>query len=132
MSNYNRTIVYVSEGTHPVGTVDCTQTGVTLLTRTRETTLQFHPLQIFIKVFGAANIDTPAVVNIGTNAPDYNNIVDGISLQGPNRTFQVGQADLAVLNNLPSDTDININVVTAATGTNPNLNIRAAVEGLEL
>lgn len=132
MPNYTRTLVYLSEGTPPTGNVDLTQTGVTLLTRTRVTELQFHPLRAFVKVFGAQNIDTPATVNIGTNGPNYNNIVTGLSIPGVNKTFQVPEASLAVLNQLPSDTDININVTTAATGTNPVLKLRAGVEGVEV
>lgn len=130
MSNYTRTLVYLSEGTHPEGTVDCTQTGVTLLTRTRVSTdIQFHPLDVFIKVFGANGVTSPAVINIGTNSPDFNNIVDGQSIDGPNRTFNVTTA-LAALNQLPIDVDININVVTAATAT--SLNIRAGIIGVEV
>lgn len=133
MSNYTRTLVYLSEGTHPDGTVDCTQTGATLLTRTRPATTsgaQFNPLQVFIKVFGVNNVTVPASVNIGTNGPDFNNIVDGQAIDGPARMMQVTAAMATPLNQLPVDTDIMISVVTAATAT--SLNIRAGIIGVEV
>lgn len=133
MSNYTRTLVYLSEGVHPTNTVDCTQTGTTLLTRTRPATssgAQFNPLQVFIKVFGVTSVTAPATISIGTNSPNFNNIVDGQSIDGPARMLQVTSAMATPLNQLPVDTDIMINVTTAATAT--SLNIRAGVIGVEV
>ena len=131
MSNYTRTLVYLSEGVHPTNTVDCTQTGTTLLTRTQTATesgAQFNPLQVFIKIFGVNGVTVPAVISIGTNDPDFNNIVDGQTIDGPARMMQVTAAMATPLNQLPVDTDIMINVTTAATAT--SLNLRAGVIGI--
>lgn len=132
MSNYNRSFFALSEFT-----VNGTVIGNTLLTRTRLTEggLQFHPLTGFIKVINAANIQSGAVINIGTNSPNFNNIVNGLTLIGPARTLRIPDAALAVLQQLPIDTDINIRVVTAATptpGQTVILTFRAGIEGLEL
>jgi hypothetical protein len=132
MSNYNRSFYALSEGNANGAVV-----GNYLLTRTRvsEGALQFHPLGGFVKVITAANIQTGATVNIGTNSPNFNNIVNGMTVNGPARTFSIPAAALAVLQQLPIDTDINIRVATAATptaGQTVTLTFRAAIEGLEL
>jgi hypothetical protein len=131
MSNYNRTFVALSEGNANGASV-----GNTLLTRTRIADgLQFHPLRAFIKVINAANIQNGAVINIGTNSPNFNNIVNGLTLIGPARTFTVPAASMATLQQLAEDTDINIRVATAATptaGQTVTLTFRAGIEGIEV
>ena len=128
MSNYTRTLVYLSE-TNCNGAA----TGNTLLTRTRisESGQQFHPFQVFCKVITATNVTVGATINVGTNSPNFDNIVVAQLIADPARTFEL-TALASVLTQLPADTDINIRVVTAATGASPVLTFRVAIIGLEV
>lgn len=129
MANYTRTLVYLSEGN-----VDGEVVGNTLLTRTRlsEGSLQFHPFQVFCKVITATNITVGATINVGTNSPNFNNIISGQVVTGPARTFQF-TALANPLTQLPVDTDINVRVTTAATGGGSlALIFRVAIIGLEV
>lgn len=42
----------------------------------------FHPLLVTARILTQANILTPATINIGTNSPNFNNIVNGQQLGG--------------------------------------------------
>lgn len=107
--------------------------GNTLLTRTRlsEGALQFHTFQVFCKVISAANITVGATINVGTNSPNFNNIVNGQVVAGPARTFEI-TALANPLTQLPVDTDIMVRVTNAATGGGAVLTFRVAIIGLEV
>lgn len=127
MSNYTRTLVYLSE-TNANGAA----VGNTLLTQTRlSDTVQFHPFQVFCKVVTATNVAVGATINVGTNSPNFDNIVVGQLVAGPARTFQF-TALANPLAQIPIDADINIRVTTAATGASPVLTFRLAIIGVEV
>jgi hypothetical protein len=128
MASYTRTLVYLSEGN-----VNGVAVGNTLLTRTRlsEGALQFHPFQVFCKVITATNVSVGATINVGTNSPNFNNIISGQVVAGPARTFEF-TALANPLTQLPIDTDINVRVTNAATGASPVLTFRVAIVGLEV
>lgn len=127
MSNYTRTLVYLSE-TNANGAA----VGNTLLTRTRlSDTVQFHPFQVFCKVVTATNVAVGATISVGSNSPNFDNIVVGQVVAGPARTFEFS-ALANPLTQIPIDADINIRVTTAATGASPVLTFRVAIIGVEV
>lgn len=127
MSNYTRTLVYLSESN-----VNGVAVGNTLLTRTRlSDAIQFHPFEVFCKVINAANISVGATINVGTNSPNFDNIISGQVIAGPARTFQL-TALANPLTQLPIDADINVRVVNAATGAGAVLTFRVAIIGVEV
>lgn len=78
MANYTRTIVYVSE----TG-VDATVSGSTLITQTRDTEgPRFYALDVRVATTQSVNVQTPAVISIGTNSPNFNNICSNQSVSG--------------------------------------------------
>src|SRR5687767_7732185 len=106
MSNYTRTIVYYSENNH-----DGTQTGATLITQTKEGDLDLYVMGAAVAIVDEEHVLTPCVVSIGTNSPDYNNIVSVQSIGGIS-----GCLPLPVINNniqIPPETDIYLKVNTA-------------------
>ena len=128
MSNYTRTLVYLGESN-----VNGVVLGNTLLTRTRDAEggLQFHPFQVFCKVINAVNVAVGATINVGTNSPNFNDIVLGQVVAGPARTFEF-TALANPLVQLLADTDINVRVTAVATGASPILTFRVAIVGLEV
>lgn len=127
MSNYTRTLVYLSEGN-----CNGVATGNTLLTRTRVSdTIQFQPFQVFCRVINATGVTTGATINVGTNSPNFDNIISGQVVAGPARVFQF-TALANPMGQLPIDVDINIRVTTAATGATPTLTFRVAIIGVEV
>lgn len=128
MANYTRTLVYLSEAN-----CNGVAAGNTLLTRTRlsEGSLQFHPFQVFCKVISAVNVSVGATINVGTNSPNFDNIISGQVIAGPARTFQL-TAVANPLTQLPVDADINIRVTTPASGASPVLTFRVAMVGIEV
>lgn len=128
MANYTRLLVYTSESN-----VNGVAVGNTLLTRTRvsEGGQQFNLFLAFCKIINAANISVGATFSVGTNSPNFNNIIPAQTMVGPIRTFQIAtiaNPQLAVA----EDTDINIRVSVAATGGGAVLTFRIALVGIEV
>ena len=129
MSNYTRTIVYMSETT-----VDGTVTGNTLITQSRESQDdRFFALDVRAATTQAVNIQTPPTISIGTNFPALDNICSAQSISGSGgqlRTLTVNPSFTGV----PQLTNIGVKVVTAAVpvpSTTPTLSFRIALVGLE-
>lgn len=128
MSNYTRSIIYLSEGD-----ADGAATGTTLVTQTRDSgEYNFQPLRVQARVTQAQNVLTPAVVSVGTNDPDYNNIVSAKSIGGVLGCISL----LTEANVLTVDpeTDMKVKVNTAAIPvalTTATLDFRLVIEGVE-
>jgi hypothetical protein len=127
MPNYNRTIIYISELD-----IDGTVGGVSFVTRTRLSTdgLVFQPIAAYVRVITAQNVNTPATINVGTNGPNFTNILNGEVVNG--QTGVTAADSLSRPRTLPVDTDINVNVTVPATGTNPTLKFRVMILGVEV
>lgn len=129
MSNYTRTIVYASETA-----VNATVTGNTLITQTRDTGgAKFYAIDVRVATTQSANVQTPAVISIGTNSPNFNNICANQSISatdGVLSTFTVNPAFTGV-NAL---TDIMVRVVTPTVpvgGQTATHRFRVALVGIE-
>lgn len=129
MSNYTRTIVYISE----TG-VDATVSGNTLITQTRDTGgPKFYALDVRVATTQSVNVQTPAVVSIGTNSPNFNNICANQSVSATDGvlvTFSVNGAFTGV-NAL---SDITVRVVTPTVpvgGQTATHRFRVALVGIE-
>ena len=129
MSNYTRSKIYYSEGN-----ADGTQTGTTQITQTTDSgEYNFQPLEVYVQVTQEQNVLTPAVVSIGTNNPDYNNIVSAKSIGGA-----VGMIPLQTESDLLQigpETDIKVKVNTACIPvptTTPTLEFRAIIVGMDI
>jgi hypothetical protein len=129
LSNYTRTIVYVSETA-----VDGTATGNTLITQSRESQLDsFFALDVRAATLQSVNVQTPCTISIGTNFPTLDNICSTQSISGSAgqlRTLTVNPSFTGV----PELTNIGVKVVTAATpvpATTATLTFRIALVGLE-
>lgn len=129
MSLYTRSKIYYSESN-----ADGTETGTTLITQTTDSgEYNFQPLEVYAQVTQEQNVLTPAVVSVGTNNPDYNNIVSAKSIGGA-----VGMIPLQVegdLPQIPGETDIKVKVNSAAVpvpATSPTLEFRIILSGLEM
>lgn len=129
MSNYTRSKIYYSEGN-----ADGTQTGTTHITQTTDSgEYNFQPLEVYVQVTQEQNVLTPAVVSIGTNNPDYNNIVSAKSIGGA-----VGMIPLQIQPNVEQvagETDIKVKVNTACIevpATTPTLEFRVIIVGMDI
>lgn len=127
-SNYSRSKIYYSPGD-----TDGTVTGTSEVTQTSEGELSFQPFEAYVQVTAEENVLTPAVISIGTNSPNYNNIVSGKAIGG-----QVGILPLQVQVNLPviePETDIKVKVNTACVAvplTTPTLLFKVFVSGMDV
>lgn len=128
MSNYTRSIIYLSEGD-----ADGAATGATLITQTRDSgEYNFQPFRVQVRIMQAQNVLTPAVVSVGTNDPDYNNIVSAKSVGGV-----LGCINLLTETNVlavAGETDMKVKVNTAAIPvplTTATLDFRIIIEGVE-
>jgi hypothetical protein len=129
LSNYTRTIVYMSETA-----VDGTLTGNTLITQSRESQLDsFFALDVRAATTQSVNVQTPCTISIGTNFPALDNICSTQSISGiagQLRTLTVNPSFTRV----PELTNIGVKVVAAATpvpSTTPTLSFRIALIGIE-
>lgn len=126
MSNYTRSKIYYSETA-----ADGAQTGVSQVTDTTEQ--NFQPLEAYAHIATEENVAIGAVVSIGTNEPDYNNIVSAKSIGG-----LLGFVPLQVQLNLPliePETDIKVKVNQACVPnlfTTPTLEFTVIVSGMDL
>jgi hypothetical protein len=126
MPNYNRTIIYLSEID-----IDGTVGGVSFITRTRLSDgLVFQPIAAYIRVITAQNVNTSATISVGTNGPNFTNVLNGQVVAG--QTGVIVADSLSRPRPLPDDTDINVNVTVPATGTNPTLKFRVMILGVEV
>ncbi len=129
MSNYTRSKIYYSEGN-----ADGTATGTTLLTQTTDSeSLNFQALEAYVQVLEEENVLTPAVISVGTNDPNYNNIVSGKAIGGAVGILPL-QIQLSPAQ-IPALTDIKIKVNTACIAVplhTPTLNFKVIVSGMEL
>lgn len=128
MSNFTRTLVYYSEQDH-----DGTVTGSSLVTQSKETELSLYIIGAAVAVTEEENVLTPCTISIGTNSPDYNNIVSAQVIGGI-----VGCLPLPVVSNntqIPGQTDIYVKVNVACIPEllqTPTLNFKVMIEGIEL
>ncbi len=129
MSLYTRSKIYYSESN-----ADGTQTGTSLITQSTDSgEYNFQPLHVYAQVTQEQNVLTPAVVSVGTNDPDYNNIVSAKSIGGA-----VGMIPLQIesdLQKIGPEVDIKVKVNTACIPvptTTPTLEFKIIVLGLEM
>ena len=129
MSLYTRSKIYYSESN-----ADGTTTGTTLITQTTDSgEYNFQPLQAYAQVTQEQNVLTPAVVSVGTNSPNYDNIVSAKSIGGA-----VGMIPLQIEADLPkigSEIDIKVKVNTACIPnplTTPTLEFKVIILGMEM
>jgi hypothetical protein len=129
MSYYTRTKLYLSEGN-----AHGAQAGVTLVTQTTDSgEYNFQPFAAYAVVTQEQNVQDPARVSIGTNTPDYNNIVNDKPIGSV-----VGMNELPVESNLPTIgplTDINVVVTTPCVPLPeqiPTLDFKIVLAGLEM
>lgn len=129
MSLYTRSKNYYSESP-----ADGTETGTTQITQTTDSgEYNFQPLQVYSQVVLEQNVLTPAVVSIGTNSPNYDNIVNAKSIGGA-----VGMIPLQIQSDLPqigSMVDIKVKVNTACIPnplTTPTLEFKIIIVGMDM
>jgi len=129
MSLYTRSKIYYSESN-----ADGTQTGTTQITQTTDSgEYSFQPLQVYAQVTQEQNVLTPAEVSVGTNNPNYNNIVSAKPIGGA-----VGMIPLQIEANLPKiggEVDLKVKVNTACIpvlATSPTLEFKIILSGLEM
>lgn len=128
--NSTRDIIYFSEAAH-----DGTATGDDYLTTVRPSGAPVHsyPFVVMCHVIDEDNVLTPAVISVGTNSPNYNNIVNAQSVGGA-----VGVTVLPVVSQgvaIDPETDLRVNVVVAAIPTllqTPTLNFKVSVHVVEI
>lgn len=129
MSNYTRTIVYASETA-----VDATVTGNTLITQTRDTGgPRFYSLDARVGTTQSVNVLTPAVISIGTNSPNFDNICAAQSVSGIDDTLATFTMN-STFTGVPPLTDITVRVVTATIPvptTTATHRFRVALVGIE-
>lgn len=129
MPLYNRDKNYYSESN-----ADGTATGTTLITQTSDSgEYNYQPFEVFAQVTQEQNVLTPAVVSVGTNDPDYNDIVSAQAIGGV-----VGCVRLQVVGDLPQigpETDIKVKVNTACIpviATTPTQLFKVIIRGMEM
>lgn len=129
MSNWTRNLIgYISETE-----IDGTVTGVTDLTTTQDEGVPFHPLVGKAVIITQSNVLLPCTINVGTNSPNYDNIISGKPVGGP--------LSLALLEliegsaQVPPNTLIKVKVVTACTPvplTTPELSFKVGTMGFDV
>ena len=75
----------------PKGSISLLSSGATLLGTTENGTENFYPMlyAVAIQSSNFSVLATPAVISIGTNSPNYNNILSGVTLTGSYLVNQV-------------------------------------------
>ena len=129
MSNYTRELVYLSETD-----VNGLSTGSVLLTTTRPSVdpVNFYTFDVRVLINQLNNVTGAPVISIGTNSPNFNNIVNQKSIGGGRGAAVL--ATVPVVTPIPPGTDIFVVVNTATTpsGANPQLTFKVTVIGLEI
>ena len=129
MSNYTRELVYLSETD-----VNGLSTGSVLLTTTRPSVdpVNFYTFDVRVLINQLNNVTGAPVISIGTNSPNFNNIVNQKSIGGGRGAAVL--ATVPVVTPIPPSTDIFVVVNTATTpsGANPQLTFKVTVIGLEI
>jgi hypothetical protein len=122
-------LIYSSEGN-----ADGTQMGSVLVTRTQDSgEYDYQPVHAFARVMQEQNVADPAVVSVGTNEPDYNNIVNAQPIGDA-----AGCIELPLVEDWPvigPETDIFVKVETpcvAEPETIPTLEFRIVLVGANL
>lgn len=122
-------IVYFSESV-----IDGTQTGVTSVTTTLDDEYPpFHPMIAAAIIEEEESVLTPCVISIGTNNPDYNNIVNSKMVGGA-----LGLTLLDLAPNAPTispESEIKCKVNVACIPQllqTPILNFKVAVHGFDV
>jgi hypothetical protein len=103
------------------GVVNVKNTGSTLLFTTKPA--NFAPLQIFMYCIAANSITVPATVSIGTNSPNYNNIVPATLMTAETTGLYYTFVPSNLMPLIPPSTQIFANVTIAATGTSQTISI---------
>lgn len=126
MSNYTGThLTYYSETE-----IDGTVTGSTLVTTTAPPaqTYNLYPIKVFAKIDTTSGVITPAVVSVGTNSPDYNNIVQVKTIG--NTAGDITLLDIIIDETvIPPSTPIYCKVNVACIGTSPVSQFKIGVTG---
>lgn len=101
-----------------------TSTGTSVI-HTSQSGYDFQPITVSILTTGASGVVTPAIISIGTNSPNYNNIANNIIVG----TSVDGITNLLTSSpvSIPPDTDIVMKVGTAAIAT--TCTVKAALTG---
>lgn len=105
--------------------VDAKTSGSVVITNTQSD--EFHPIVISIEVVEASGVTTPANISVGSNSPDFNNILAAATVGS------VGSTSLSIQNlftagiKIPSSTDIKVKKTAQAVAT--TLKFRVALFG---
>lgn len=116
-----RTVIFYSEE------VNCMSTGNTLLGQytNEEHDVEMYPLLAGLSIIEQNGLTTPATVSIGTNSPNYDNILPATLVGLLNIPMTPQLANAAPV----EDVDVYARVSIAAGGiVNPSLTIRAFAE----
>lgn len=97
-----------------------TSTGNTTLCNSESD--EIHPFAINIETTSASGVVTPAIISIGTNSPNYNNIVSMTTVPTSAGTAKTVLLDSAYTV-IPNSTDVVVKVGTAAIGTSQNFKV---------
>jgi hypothetical protein len=109
--------------------LDATSTGDTLFDTTGGQ--YFYPLTLSISVTDIAGLVTPAVISMGTNSPNYNNIVAATTLTGLNAVNKILTVNVAsLITSVPPETEIYVRVSVASVAT--TFAFRASMTGFIL
>lgn len=101
-----------------LNTFNAKNTGSTIFFTTPSSGFRFFPTHIIMSVLFATSITTGASISIGTNSPNFNNILANTSFSGLTtaNNYQITQLS-GVLNAIPAGTSGYLNVNTASIGT---------------
>lgn len=129
-SNWTRNdITYISETE-----IDGTVAGTTDLTTTQDSTDPFNPMVCVGIIKQEENVLVPCIISVGTNAPNYNNIVQSLTIgSGIGNIIQLSLA--STYNQIPPNTLIKVKVNVAAIPvllTTPISKFKIAIHGFDV
>ena len=127
MSTFTRNFMtYFSESD-----IDGTTTGVHDLTTTQNSGRPFNPQLSQVSIQSQSNVLTGCAFSVGTNSPNYDNIVSSQSAGGSGGNMGNVRQDAA---EVAPNTLIKVNVITACTAvplTTPTLNFQVQLTGFD-
>lgn len=97
--------------------IDAKSSGSTVISNTNDS--EFHPFSISIEVVEASGVTVPGTISIGTNSPNYNNIVSLATLDNILSIKNI----LADSAKVPNSTDIKVKSVTQSVATSHKFRI---------
>lgn len=129
MSNYTRELIYLSEAD-----VNGLNTGSNLLTATRSSIdpVNYYPFDVKVLINNINNVSGAPIISVGTNSPNFNNIVNQKSISGGKGSTSIPMNNVVLP--IPPETDIFVVVNTATTpsGANPQMTFKVTLLGLEI